>query len=106
MNKLISTSQIVDTIEFSGEEWEVCAAADATYEQSTSRVVVELESFLRKSSIGGDGEVRRVDWLPEKRCVTEHAPRIEATQVAHDVFVSWVRRVRQSLHGESLKVPS
>jgi len=63
---------------------------------------VELESFLRKASTSGDGEVRQLPWLPGKSRVTEHAPR-EASQVAHDVFASWVRKVRHSIRPEPLK---
>ena len=67
------------------------------------RASVELESFLRKASTSGDGEVRQLPWLPGKSRVTEHAPREEASQVAHDVFASWVRKVRHSIPPEPLK---
>jgi hypothetical protein len=103
MKKLITCSEIVESIHGDGGEWEVCAAAEADYDESNSRVVVELESFLRKVSVSGDGEVRRLPWLPTKNRVTEHAPREEASQVVHDVFASWVRKVRQSIPAEPLK---
>jgi hypothetical protein len=70
---------------------------EADYDESDSRVVVELESFLRKALTSGDGEVRQLPWLPGKIRVTEHASREEARQVAHDVFASWVRKVRHSI---------
>ena len=97
MKKVISTSEIVESIQCDGADWEVCATAEANYHEVDSRIVVELDSFLRKASSSGDGEVRRPSWLPGKAGVTEHAPREEAGQVAHDVFASWVRKVRQSI---------
>ena len=49
MKKLICSSEIVESVHGEGGEWEVCAAAEADYDESDSRVVVELESFLRKA---------------------------------------------------------
>lgn len=103
MKKLISSSEVVESVHGDGGEWEVCAVAAADYDDSNSRVVVELESFLRKASTSGDGEIRRLPWLPGKSRVTEQAPREEASQVAHDVFASWVRKVRHSIPPEPLK---
>jgi hypothetical protein len=47
MKKLISSSEVVQSIHGDSGEWAVCAAAEADYDESDSRVVVELESFLR-----------------------------------------------------------
>ena len=103
MKKLISSSEVVESVHGDGGEWEVCAVAAADYDDSNSRVVVELESFLRKASTSGDGEIRRLPWLPGKSRVTEHVPREEASQVAHDVFSSWVRKIRNSIPPEPFK---
>ena len=103
MKKLISSSEVVESVPGDGGEWEVCAVAAADYDDSNSRVVVELESFLRKASTSGDGEIRRLPWLPGKSRVTEHVPREEASQVSHDVFASWVRKVRHSIPPEPFK---
>jgi hypothetical protein len=81
MKKLISSSEVVQSVHHGDSgEWEVCAAAEADYDESDSRVLVELESFLRKASTGRDGEVCQLPWLPGKSRVTEHAPREEASQ--------------------------
>jgi hypothetical protein len=103
MKKLISSSEVVQSIHGDSGEWAVCAAAEADYDESDSRVVVELESFLRKASTSGEGEVRHPPWLPGKSRVTEQAPREEASQVAHDVFASWARKVRHSIPPEPFK---
>ena len=103
MKELIPSSKVVQSVRGDGGEWEVRAGAEADYDESDSRVVVELESFLRKASTSGEGEVRHPPWLPGKSRVTEHAPREEASQVAHDVFASWVRKVRHSIPPEPLK---
>ena len=67
MKKLISSSEVVESVYGDGGEWEVCATAEADYDESDSRVVVELESFLRKASTSGDGEVRQLPWLPGRQ---------------------------------------
>jgi hypothetical protein len=102
MRKLISSSEVVESVHGDGGEWEVCAVAEA-YDESDSRVVVELESFLRKASTSGDGEVGQLPWLPGKSRVTEHAPCEETSQMAHDVFASWMRKVRHSIPPKPLK---
>jgi hypothetical protein len=61
------------------------------------RVVLELESFLRKASANGNVEIRQMPSLPGKSRVTENALCREASQVPHDVFASSVRKVRHSI---------
>ena len=97
MKSFLSTSEVVETLRQGDAEWEVCAAAEAHYDESASHVVVDLESFLRRTSAHGAGEVRRPEWLPRSYSVKEQAAREEASQVVHDVFASWVRKVRQSI---------
>ena len=97
MKKLIPSSDVVQSVRGDRGEWEVRADAEADYDESDSRVVLELESFLRKASTSGNGEVRQLPSLPGKSRVTEHALCGEASQVAHDVFASSVRKVRHSI---------
>jgi hypothetical protein len=80
MKKLISSSEIVQSIHGDSGEWAVCAAAEADYDESDSRVVVELESFLRKASTSGDGDVRQLPWLSGKSRATEHTAGEEASR--------------------------
>jgi hypothetical protein len=95
--KLLFSSEVVHSIPCDGEEQEVCASALASYHAADARVVVVLDSFVRKASPTGDGAPSHPPWLPGKTSVTEHAPRDEASQLAHDIFASWVRKVRRSI---------
>jgi hypothetical protein len=97
MEKLIPSSEVVQSVCGDGGEWEVRADAEANYDESDSHVVLELESFLRKASTSGDGEVRQLRSLPGKSRVSEHALCGEASQAAHDVFASSVRKVHHSI---------
>jgi hypothetical protein len=47
--KLIPSSEVIQSVRGDGGEWEVRAGAEADYDESNSRVVRELESFLKKS---------------------------------------------------------
>ena len=97
MKKLICSRKFVESVRGDGGEGEVCAAAEADYDGPDSRVVLELESFLRKASTSADGEVRQLPWLPGKSRVTEHALCGDASQAAHDVFASSVPKLRSSI---------
>ena len=97
MKKLIPSSEVVQSVRGDGGEWEVRAGAEADYGESDSQVVLELESFLRKASTSAASEVRRLPSLPGKSGMTEHALCGEASQAAHAVFASSVRKVRHSI---------
>ena len=96
MKKLIPSSEVVQSVRGDSGEWEVRAGAEADYGESDSQVVLGLESFLRKAPTR-----RRRDppgavaaWQ-EPRDV--HALCREASQAAHAVFASSVRKVRHSI---------
>ena len=97
MKKLIPSSEVVPSVRGDGGEWEIRAGAEADYDGPDSSVIVELESFLRKASTSGDGEVRQLRSLPGKSRVSENALCGEASQVEHVVFASSVRKVRHSI---------
>ena len=103
MKKLISSSEVVESVDAAGGEWEVWAAADPDYDESDSHVLVEHESFLGKASTSGDSKVRQPPWLAGKSRVTKHAPREEASQMAHEVFATWARKPRHLIPPEPLK---
>ena len=45
MKKLIPSNEVVQSVRGDGGEWEVRAGAEADYDESDWRVVLELESF-------------------------------------------------------------
>lgn len=92
----MSVSEILGTIHDGSVE--VCAAAAAEYDRASEKVTVDLEAFTRRASVvGGNGAHLPQPWLPQGERVCEHLPRSEADAFMHDVFQSWVRKVRASV---------
>jgi hypothetical protein len=92
----MSVSEILGTIHDGALE--VCASAEADYDRSSDKVTVALEAFARRASAtGGDGAHLPQPWLPVSERVSEHLPREEADAFMHDVFQSWVKKVRASV---------
>lgn len=98
MDPVVFLSEIVAEVGSDHNPQEVCATADAAYDRVRGLVVVELDSLIRPSGIVGTRVP--VDWLPKKQTVKEGVPREEASELARDVFSSWVKRVRSSIPGK------
>lgn len=98
MDSVVFLSEIVAEVGADHNPQEVCATADATYDRERGLVIVELDSLTRPSGIVGTRNP--VDWLPKKQIVKEGVPRDEASELARDVFSSWVKRVRSSIPGK------
>lgn len=98
MDPVVFLSEIVAEVGSDHNPQEVCATADAAYDRQRGVVVVELDCLIRPSGIVGTRIP--VDWLPKKQIVKEGVPREEASELARDVFSSWVRRVRSSIPGK------
>ena len=96
MKKIISTSEIIGTYSRGNDEIEVCAAAEANFDEEKSRLVMKLDCFLRWP--GPDAKARRAsaDWMPKENWVDESTSREDATPLARDIFHRWVGKVRQS----------
>jgi len=101
MNTIFSTNQILGNIREAEENWEVFASAEAAYNCQESKIEITLDAYLR-APLGEPEETRRVEWLPKSNQVVEHAPRSEAIRIAQDVFVSWVKTVRNALPAEEV----
>lgn len=103
MKNLLSLNEILGTI--GDGETEVCATATADYSAAEEMVTVALDAFTRHSSPSNNGRHLPQPWLPAPEQVKEHLPREEADAFTHDVFQSWVRKVRASIPaGETLRM--
>lgn len=101
MKRVIDTSEVLGTVDLPNGVHEVCAAADASYDEGTNRLAVRLDSFLRASDLRVKETHFCADWLPKPETVTESVGPDETGEVARDIFHRWVRKVREaapSLH--------
>jgi hypothetical protein len=71
MRKVLSTSEIVQDLDREVEPKELCAAAEADYDDRTSTLVIKLDAFVRQVHHAGPDVVSRPDWLPKPETLRE-----------------------------------
>jgi len=96
MKRIIDTSEALGTVEMPQGVCELCASADASYDEETARLVVKLEAFLRPTDLLVKERHFRIDWLPKNETVTESVAREECHEVAREIFQGWTRKVREA----------
>ena len=96
MKRVIDTSEALGTVEVPEGLCELCASAEAGFDEVASRLVVKLEAFLRPTDLLVKERHFRAGWLPEDTTVTESVAREECHDLAREIFHRWVRKVRDS----------
>jgi len=91
----MSISEILGTIHDGSIQ--VCATADAEYDQAAGKITVALDAFTRSAAVADDGTRVPQPWLPRAERVSEHLPREEADGFLKDVFHSWVKKLRAAI---------
>lgn len=104
MNSILNTTEIVGTVELPQGEFEVCASADATYNQNSGTLSVELGANLRPGAATDKTTDVHAEWIPKGQIVNEHVGIEEAGEVARDIFKRWVRKIRECV--PSLRAPT
>lgn len=97
MKRILSTSEIIGIFSRGAKELEVCASAEAEYDESCGQAVIELDSFIRPVEMEGKEQHLSEVWLPPRQCVKESVSRREASEAAKEIFHRWVGKVRQSI---------
>lgn len=83
-----------------GEQGELHATLAAHYEKEKGEVVAELDAYVCPDDASHMMEEHlRPDWLPERQVVRAGGDAGETSDIARDVFHSWVTRVRESVPG-------
>jgi hypothetical protein len=97
MRKILSTSEIVQDLDLEFEPKELCAAAEADYDDGKSTLVVKLDAFVRHVHHAGPDVCSRPDWLPKPETLREGVGPDEASDMARDIFRRWTKKVRESV---------
>ena len=97
MRKVLSTSEIIQDLDLEVEPKELCAAAEADYDERKSALVIKLDAFVRQVHHAGPDVCSRPDWLPKAETLRERVPPDEASDMARDIFQRWTKRVRASV---------
>lgn len=96
MKRIIDTSEVLGTVDTLTGPCEVCALAEAGYDEEKRKLVVHLESTLRTTDLLKPEAHPKAEWLPQSQTIIETVAWDEALDVARDIFARWVRRVREA----------
>jgi hypothetical protein len=104
MKRIIDTSEVLGTVDLPTGSCELCAAADANYDEEMNRLLVRLTSFLRTTDLRAKEKQLSATWLPKPETLMESVGSDEALDAARDIFHRWVRKVREAapaLHSQT-----
>jgi hypothetical protein len=96
MKRVIDTTETLGPVATPEGGLEVCAAADARYDEDSAQLQVKLNAFLRSTDLRAKEQQFVADWLPKPETVVESVGPDETAEVARDVFRRWVRKVREA----------
>lgn len=97
MKRVIDTSEVLGVVETPEGVREVCASADASYDEETALLAVALDAFLRSTDLLSKERRSPADWLPKSEMVRESVGPDETVEMARDIFQRWVRKVRNAV---------
>jgi hypothetical protein len=103
MKKVLSISEIVQDLDLEAEPRELCAAAEADYDEQKHTLVIKLDALVRQVHHAGPDVCSRPDWLPKPETLREGVGPDEASDMARDIFRRWTKKVRES--AELAKLP-
>jgi hypothetical protein len=97
MKRVTDTTEVLGTVVLPEGGFEVCASADAKYDEEATRLEVKMDAFIRTTDLLTKERRVPADWLPKPETVREIVGPDETVEMAHDIFHRWVRKVRQAV---------
>ena len=94
--KRITISEVAGEVESSRGPAEICAMAEASFDEGESRLIVQLDCSLRSVSLTQPEEPFREDWLPGREILRETVSLEDVCALTREIFQSWIHKVRQS----------
>ena len=96
MKRIIDTSEVLGRVDAPEGPCEVCASADASFDETAGKLVVKLGAFLRPTDLLAKERHFRAAWLPRSDTVIESVGLEESNEVAREIFHRWARKVREA----------
>ena len=106
MRTILSTSEIIQDLDLEMEPKELCAAAEADYDERQCVLVVRLDAFVRQVRHAGPDVCTRPEWLPPAETLREGVAPGEAADLARDIFRRWTKKVRASASNRVREAPA
>jgi len=105
MKKAINISEIIEAIDLPEGPCEVCASANAQYDERRERLLLRLDSFIRTTDLRISERHPVATWLPKAHTLEKPVAPEEAVTVSKDIFRLWVQRVRRGIPDVSNSQP-
>jgi hypothetical protein len=96
MKRVLSISEVLQDLDLEVEPKELCAAAEADYDERKSTLVIKLNAFVRQVHHAGPDVCSRPDWLPKPETLREGVGPNEASDMSRDIFRRWTKKVREA----------
>jgi hypothetical protein len=96
MKRVIDTSETLGVVETPDGPREVCASADAWFDEAAKQLVVKLDAFLRNTDLVTRERHFAAAWLPKPQTIRESIGPDETIEAAREIFHRWVRKVREA----------
>lgn len=97
MRRVLSISEVVETLATPSGAIEVLATGEANYDEEKSRMEMRLDSRFRPVEAKSDGREPLPACLPQRDMVKMTLDWQEALPAARDIFQDWTRQVHQSV---------
>lgn len=97
MRRVLSISEVVETLATPSGAVEVLATGDAGYDEDRAQMEMRLDSQFRPVVTKLDGRRPLPARLPQRDTVKINLDWLEALPAARDIFQSWVKRVHLSV---------
>ena len=97
MRRVLSISEVVETLATPSGAVEVLATGDAGYDEESALMEMRLDSQFRPVETKADDRAPLPARLPQRDTVKIRLDWLEALPAARDIFRDWVKRVHQSV---------
>jgi len=97
MKKIYSTNQIIGGFRNGKSDLEVCATAEADFDEERSQLLIELDSFVRPVDLRSKETHLKTGWVPKKQSFTETVSPEQAPDLAREILHRWVHRIQQMI---------
>ena len=97
MRRVLSISEVVETLATPSGAVEVLATGDAGYDEDRATMEMRLDSQFRPAAAKSDGREPLLARLPRRDTVRVGLDWQEALPAARDIFRDWAKRVHQSV---------
>ena len=97
MRRVLSISEVVETLATPSGLVEVLATGDAEYDEDKTQMEMRLDSQFRPVEVKSDSRRPLPAGLPRRDVVKVSLDWMEALPAARDIFRDWAKRVHQSI---------